>query len=202
MIGSFEGFSMSQQAQIAVIYGSYRDHRRGIHVANFVVDQLKTLCKPVFVDAKVFDLPMLNKMYKEFESGAAPDNMSRLSDLLKESDGFVVVTGEYNHGLPPGLKNLLDHFQKEYYFKPAGIVSYSAGSFGGVRAAIHARAVLGELGMVTISSMFPFPSIRKTFNESGTPEDPKMEERFKKFARELIWYAEALKIKRSEGTPY
>lgn len=193
---------MSQNLRIAVIYGSYREHRKGIHVANFVVDQLKALCKPVLVDAKAYDLPMLNKMYKEFKGDSAPENMAKLAKLLDESDGFVVVTAEYNHGFPAGLKNLLDHFQKEYYFKPAGIVSYSAGSFGGVRAAIHARAVLGELGMVTIPSMFPFPSIRKTFNESGAPEDPKMAERFKKFRDELLWYADALKAKRTQGTPY
>jgi NAD(P)H-dependent FMN reductase len=193
---------MSQDIQIAVLYGSYRDNRKGIHVANFVVDELKQHCKPVLVDAKAIDLPMLNKMYKEYEHGEAPQNMSSLAKTLTDSDAFVIVTGEYNHGLPPGLKNLLDHFQKEYFFKPAGIVSYSAGSFGGVRASIHARAVLGELGMVTLSSILPFPSIGKSFSDSGILEDPKMEQRFQKFAKELLWYAEALKAKREEGTPY
>ena len=31
------------------------------------------------------------------------------------------------------MKNLLDHFQTEYFFKPSAIACYSAGSFGGVR---------------------------------------------------------------------
>ncbi len=188
--------------KIAVLYGSYREKRRGIHVARFVVDQLKSLCEPVLVDAKEHDLPFLNKMHKEFPEGEAPENMQNLSELLHACSGFVLVAGEYNHGMLPGLKNLLDHFQKEYFFKPAGIVSYSAGSFGGVRAAVHARAVLGELGMPTISTMMPFPTISKTFDANGNWDDEKMEKRFRKFADELLWYAEALSKAREQGTPF
>ena len=43
------------------------------------------------------------------------------------ADGFVFVTGEYNWGVQPGLKNLTDHFLEEWFWRPAAIVSYSAG---------------------------------------------------------------------------
>ena len=56
---------------------------------------------------------------------------------------FAIVSGEYNHGIPPGLKNLLDHFLEEYFFRPSAIVCYSAGQFGGVRAAMQLRAECG-----------------------------------------------------------
>lgn len=55
--------------------------------------------------------------------------MEKLHQILESADGFIIVTGEYNHSIPPALKNLSDHFQTEYYFKPSGIVSYSAGAF-------------------------------------------------------------------------
>lgn len=188
--------------QITVLYGSYRSNRAGIRAAEFAVEQLSEKCKVVFLDAKEIDLPILDKMHKEYEKGKAPEKLERISKVLAASDGFIFVCGEYNHSVQPGLKNLIDHFQPEYFFKPAGILSYSAGSFGGVRAAVHMRAVLGELGMVSISGMLPIPGIGKVFAEGGEIKDEKLPGRFTKFSDELLWYAKALKPARNEGTPY
>lgn len=194
--------SSSSDIKIGVIYGSYRTQRQGIRAARFAEKQLAKRAEVVFFDAMDIDLPILSKMHKEYEEGKAPENLESTSQLLKSCDGYCFVVGEYNHGLQPGLKNFLDHFQKEYFFKPAGILSYSAGSFGGVRSAVHARVVLGELGMVTISTIQPIPKIGSTLHEDGEPEDEKLIERFDRFADELIWYAKALKSARKEGVPY
>ena len=128
--------------------------------------------------------------------------METLARLFNESDGFLIVTGEYNHSIPPALKNLLDHFQKEYYFKPSAIASYSAGSFGGVRAAVHLRVILGELGMPAISSMLPFPSIGNLFPDDLILKDKRIERSAKRFLDEFNWYAEAFKKHREIGVPY
>lgn len=193
---------MSENIQIGVIYGSYREKREGIRAAKMAMNFLKDRCHPVLLDAAEFNLPMLDNMYKEYDAGSAPDAMEAAAESLRNCDGFVVVSGEYNHGMPPGLKNFLDHFQKEYFFKPAGIMTYSAGAFGGVRAAVHVRAVLGELGMPTVSVMLPIPKVQSAIREDGTPEDEKTGERFSRFADELLWYARALKTARANGTPY
>jgi NAD(P)H-dependent FMN reductase len=141
-------------------------------------------------------------MYKEFASGTAPEPMEKIAKLLVASDGFLIVTGEYNHSIPPALKNLLDHFQREYYFKPSAIASYSAGSFGGVRAAVHLRVILGELGMPAISSMLPFPVIGDLFDENLTPKNKRIESSTARFLDEFIWYIEAFKNQRQMGVPY
>ena len=41
------------------------------------------------------------------------------------------------------LKNTLDYFLEEYFFKPSAIISYSVGSFGGVSAGNHLQADIG-----------------------------------------------------------
>ena len=134
--------------KISIIYGSVRNDRKGIKAARYLEGKLKDRDISVnFIDPLKFKLPLLDKMYKEYEQGAAPALMEKLAQLLRSSDGFLIVTGEYNHSVPPALKNLLDHFQSEYYFKPSALASYSAGSFGGVRAAVHMRVIAGELGM-------------------------------------------------------
>ena len=115
----------------------------------------------------------------------------------------MIVTGEYNHSVPPALTNLLDHFLEEYLFRPSAIVSYSGGQFGGVRAAVHLQAILCELGMPSIASTFPVPRVSAAFDEQGQELTPGAGRRFDRFAAELEWYAEALKRQRQEkGNPY
>ena len=155
---------------ISIIYGSVRSDRQGIKAAKFLENKLlERDFKVHFINPLEYKLPLIDKMYKEFEKGTAPEPMETIAGMLNDSDGFLIVTGEYNHSIPPALKNMLDHFQKEYFFKPSAIASYSAGSFGGVRAAVHLRAVVGELGMPAISSMLPFPVIGNLFDENLKP---------------------------------
>ncbi len=187
----------------AVLYGSVRSDRKGIRAARFVVDQLGRRGHEVtLVDPLEVRLPLLDRMYKEFPKGEAPPEMERLATLYRAVDGFVVVSGEYNHGIPPALKNLLDHFLEEYFFRPSAIVCYSAGSFGGVRAAMQLRMTLAELGTVTIPSLFPIPKVQDAFDEAGRPQDPAIERRIVRFLDELEWFAKALQAARAVGTPY
>lgn len=188
---------------ISIIYGSVRTERRGIKVARYLEQKLIQRGINVhFIDPLEYKLPLLDKMYKEFGPGKAPKTMEKLSNLLTESNGFLVVTGEYNHSIPAALKNLLDHFQGEYYFKPSAIASYSKGSFGGVRAAVHLRVIMGELGSPSISSMLPFPSIDNLFDKDLTPNNERIESSTKRFLDEFIWYLEAFKAQREIGVPY
>ena len=187
----------------AVLYGSVRSDRKGIRAARFVVDQLgRRGHEATLVDPLEVRLPLLDRMYKEFPKGEAPPEMERLATLYRAVDGFVVVSGEYNHGIPPALKNLLDHFLEEYFFRPSAIVCYSGGSFGGVRAAMQLRMTLAELGTVTIPSLFPIPKVQDAFDEAGSPQDPAIERRIARFLDELEWFAKALQAARAVGTPY
>ena len=74
--------------------------------------------------------------------------MKALAEKIRKADAFVFVTGEYNWGVQPGLKNLTDHFLEEWYWRPAAIVSYSAGRFAGARAGLAWHGILSEMGMV------------------------------------------------------
>lgn len=189
-------------ATIAIIYGSVRSGRQGIKAARFLKNTLEQRGHTAhLIDPIEYSLPLLDKMHKEYPAGEAPEMMQQLSDIFKGSDGFLIVTGEYNHSIPPALKNILDHFQSEYFFKPSGIVSYSAGSFGGVRAAVHVRVICGELGMPSISSMFPIPAVQNVFEEDGTPIDTAYIKRADRFLTEFEWYVSALKNQRDQGTP-
>ena len=188
---------------IAVLVGSVRSDRQGIKAARFVERSLATRGHEVsVVDPVELNLPILDRMYKEYPAGQAPQALDSLSALYRHSDAFVVVSGEYNHSIPPALSNLLDHFLEEYFFRPSAIVCYSSGAFGGVRAAMQLRAMLCELGMPSISSLFPIPRIQAAFDDQGKPTDVATTRHFARFASELEWYAEAFRDRRLKGVPY
>jgi NAD(P)H-dependent FMN reductase len=189
--------------KIVVILGSVRSDRQGIRAARYVERSLEARGHEVsLVDPLVVQLPLLDRMYKEYDKGKAPPVLESLAKLYRAADAFVVVSAEYNHSIPPALSNLLDHFLEEYFFRPSAIVCYSQGAFGGVRAAMQLRAMLAELGMPAISSLFPVPKIVRAFDEQGTPQDPAIDTRFARFASELEWHANALREARKKGVPY
>jgi len=194
---------MAQNFIVPVIYGSVRPQRQGIRAAHFIVSELSSRgMRPVLVDPMEKRLPLLERMYKEFEKGQAPPVMEELAELFRSADGFAIVSGEYNHGIPPALKNLLDHFLEEYFWRPAAIVSYSGGRWGGVRAAVQLRTCLAEMGMVTIPSTLPLANVQDTFAVDGTPADPRTAHYARMFFDEFVWYMEALGERRKAGVPY
>ena len=186
-----------------VIVGSVRSDRQGIKAAKFVERTLAARGHNVtIVDPAQLNLPLLDRMYKEYPKGEAPALLEALATSYRSADAFVVVSGEYNHSIPPALSNLLDHFLEEYFWRPSAIVCYSAGAFGGVRAAMQLRAMLWELGMPSIPSLFPIPKIRAAFDADGGALDAAIDRRFVRFAAELEWYAAALREGRAKGDPY
>ena len=190
---------------IPVLLGSVRRDRLGLRAARFVIDALSARGhEAVLVDPMELQLPLLDRMYKEHEPGEAPENLQRLAQLYRRSDGFLVVSAEYNNGIPPALKNLLDYFLEEYFWRPSGIVCYSSGQFGGVRAAMQLRMVLAELGMPSVPSLLPIPRAQQVLDEAGRPtqDGAWITKTWGKFADEFVWYAEALRQRRAAGVPY
>src|SRR3954454_19253231 len=193
--------------RILVLYGSYRSDRMGIRLANFVIDRLRKRGEDVtFIDAKAVGLPMLDRMYKEHPKGAAPEALETLAGQIRGADGFVFVTGEYNWGIQPGLKNLTDHFLEEWFWRPAAIVSYSAGRLAGTRAATAWHGILSEMGIVVISSTLAVGAIGQTLSPAAEAigEDGQALERdFPRFADDLTWWVEAGKAQqRRKAPPY
>jgi NAD(P)H-dependent FMN reductase len=193
--------------RILVFYGSYRSDRMGIRLAEFVVERLRRRGDDVeLIDAKAIGLPMLDRMYKEYPKGDAPEPLERLAGKIRDADGFVFITGEYNWGVQPGLKNLTDHFLEEWFWRPAAIASYSTGRLSGARAATAWHGTLSEMGMVVVSSTIAVGPIGQTLSaevESVGESGQALERAFPRFADDLTWWVEAAKAqKQCKPPPY
>lgn len=191
--------------RILVFYGSYRSDRMGIRLADFAVDRLRRRGDDVeLIDAKAVNLPMLDRMYKEYPKDQVPTALEELAQKIRGADGFVFVTGEYNWGVQPGLKNLTDHFLEEWFWRPAAIVSYSAGRLSGARAATAWHGTLSEMGMVVISSTIAVGPIGQALSAEGEPAGDSgkaLEGAFARFADDLAWWVEAAKSQRQRKAP-
>jgi NAD(P)H-dependent FMN reductase len=195
--------TMPLPLDVLVIYGSVRRARQGIRAARFLAGKLADRGHAAtLVDPIEHPLPLLDRMYKEYPKGGAPEVLERLAASIRKADAFLIVSGEYNHSIPPALSNLLDHFLEEWFWRPSAIACYSAGGFGGVRAAMQLRAMLAELGMPSIPSIFPVPKVQAAFDDDGRPLDDAYHARADRFLAELEWYAGALKARRESGVPY
>jgi NAD(P)H-dependent FMN reductase len=191
--------------RILVFYGSYRSDRMGIRLADFIVSGLQARGEDAeLIDAKAVGLPMLDRMYKEYAPGTAPQAMQVLADKIRAADAFVFVTGEYNWAMQPGLKNLTDHFLEEWFWRPAAIASYSAGRLSGARSNLLWHGTLSEMGMVVISSAISVGPIAQSLDAEGRPigEAGKFLARdFSRFADDLAWWTEAAKSQRTRKPP-
>lgn len=191
--------------RILIFYGSYRSDRMGIRLADYIVAGLKARGGDVeLVDAKAVGLPLLDRMYKEHAPGSAPPALEKLASKIRDADAFVFVTGEYNWGMQPGLKNLTDHFLEEWFWRPAAIASYSAGRIAGARSALLWHGTLSEMGMIVISSTLTVGPIAQALSANGKPLGEAgqfLDRSFTRFADDLAWWTEAAKAQRLRKKP-
>ena len=191
--------------RILVLYGSYRRDRQGIRLADYIVARLLARGEAAeLIDAQGVGLPMLDRMYKEYAPGSAPPAMEALAGKIRSADAFIFVAGEYNWGVQPGLKNLTDHFLEEWFWRPAGIASYSIRRLGGARSNVAWHGTLSEMGMVVISSSLNVGPIAETLSADAQPigeAGQAFERAFDRFADDLAWWTEAARTQRARKTP-
>ena len=183
---------------IALLYGSVRNERQGIGLAYFLEKQCRSRgWDTTLIDPRIHTLPLLEKTYKEYDTNDAPENMQYIAQVLDQADGFLIITAEYNHNIPPALSNILNHYGKEFQKKISGIITYSSGPFGGIRSEMPLRQMISKLGAPAIPTVFPVSQIHESFSEDGKALDLAYERRIQGFLDEFAWYTEAIKKARS-----
>ena len=181
--------------KLALLFGSYREPSNGRRLLPY----LERLAKAEgfdtveILDAKAIGLPTIDKKLEEFGDGEAPANMLQTSEKLKSADAYVMIAGEYNASIQPGLKNLMDHFRTEYENKPIGLCCYSPGALGGARVSMQLRPMVANLGMVSIPMVLGVSAIHEVLCEQGElTEGAKLDKMAKPFIKQLKWFSQAL----------
>lgn len=136
--------------KLQIVLGSTRPGRVGEGVAKWAneIAAKRTDIQVELVDIAEYNLPLLDEPMPAMMGQYSKDHTKKWSAKIAEADGYVFVTGEYNHGIPGAFKNAVDYLNHEWKNKAIGFVSY--GSNGGDRAVEHWRGVAGELNMADV----------------------------------------------------
>lgn len=198
---------------LLVFLGSARDStppypvRLGLRVARACVAQLSAAGLDVeLVDPLALSLPATFKPHFAHAQGQAPAALEELAGKIAAAQGYVMVSPEYNHSMSPALSHLLNHFGSSLFaFKPSAIVTYSAGQWGGARAAMAMRPFLSELGCLPVSAMIHIPKAQEVLAEDGSfagGEDPDAwAGYFGRTFSQLEWWARAACAQKAVSDP-
>jgi len=136
--------------KIAVILGSIRPTRNGDKVANWITKLAKEYGQfdVELVDLKDYPLPLFDAPASDAWMPTPNETAAKWQAKLKEFDGYIVVSAEYNRSIPGALKNAIDWAYTPFVRKAVAYVSY--GSVGGARAVEHLRLAFTELQAVSV----------------------------------------------------
>jgi len=120
------------------------------------------------------DVPIYNA---DLDGETQAEGVLRLKRAISESEGLVVISPEYNYGMPGVLKNAIDWasrpgFSSPLRGKPVLVITVSPGMFGGVRAQSQIRdALTATLARPVVRQQLAVPTIDKKLIE-GRLVDP------------------------------
>ena len=177
---------------IPIIVGSTRRDRQSIKVARFVLAKLRQrpAVETELLDLLEYNFPIMEERLHRRDD--PPPGLQEFGGKIGRADSIAIVTPEYNNGYPGVLKNALDYLLPEYERKPIGIVTVSAGGFGGLTCLAQLRLVTIGMGAFPIPENLAVSRVRDSFRDDGTPNDPVYEKRAASFLDELLWFTEAI----------
>lgn len=158
------------------------------------------------IDPLDYDFGTVFKPHFSYARGKSPSPLDALAAMIEEADAYIMVSPEYNHSMSPALAHLLNHFgSSRFAYKPSAIVTYSAGQWGGVRAAVAMRTFLSELGCLPVSAMIHVPQAQQVFDEDGAVADAQGADRWAQYFgrtfNQLVWWASAAGAQRRKVDP-
>jgi NAD(P)H-dependent FMN reductase len=193
--------------KLQIIVGSTREGRNADPVLRWITPvveahgafQVETL------DLRDWPLPFFQETIATVGDFADPTYsqplVKRWNTKIKEADAYIIVTPEYNHGVPAVLKNAIDSvfFSFAFRHKPVAFVSYSIGITGGVRAVEHLNHIMLETEAIPVRIPTLIPLVTNAFDAQGAPNSPILALGLTVMLDDLAWLGQALQAARAKG---
>ncbi|HYG14900.1 MAG TPA: NAD(P)H-dependent oxidoreductase [Bacteroidia bacterium] len=177
---------------IEIISSSVRKGRNSHRVAQYLQYKINsgTVAKAVILDLMEYNFPIFDERLK-YQASPTPQ-MLEYAARIKNADGIIIVTPEYNGGYPPALKNAVDFLYEEWRRKPVAISTVSDGSFGGTQVITSIQFTLWKMKALTVPAMFPNPKVQDVYDEKGVAKNPaETDKRSMPFIEELYYWIKA-----------
>jgi NAD(P)H-dependent FMN reductase len=180
---------MDEKLKLLIIHGTNRSGNKSIKAARFVEKIARAYpdFEVRFVSPLDFNMPLDGDNNEQRDP--------KYTEVVTWADCFVIVTPEYNHGIPGSLKRMLDSEYDAYKRKPVGLMGVSNGDWGGVRAIEHLLHTVKAIGLIPTHKDVQFPLINEIADDNEIK--PEFVEKYKKrvdgVLGDLIWLAKTLK---------
>lgn len=125
-----------------------------------------------------------------------PEGARRFKSILRESDGLLIASPEYNSSITGALKNAIDWATRPeadneaplvaFRGKAAAIMSASPGALGGLRGLVTLRMLLGNIGVLVQPDQVTISAAHEAFDEKGALKDEKKAKQVAKLATSLV----------------
>jgi NAD(P)H-dependent FMN reductase len=194
-------------SKLLVIVGSTRPTRAADRVLPWLTEKTAehSAFETEIVDLRDWPLPIFGEHLGTIGDFNDPTYSEPLvkawNNKIKAADAYIIVTPEYNHSVPGGLKNAIDTVWLSFGFrnKPVAFVGYSVGVAGGVRAIEHLAHVFVETESVPVRSSVVIPFVTDAFDDEGKPVSPMTNVAADVMLDDLAWWAAALEKARAQG---
>jgi NAD(P)H-dependent FMN reductase len=191
--------------KIVALSGSLRSESFNKLLATIAAESARAAGAEVTIlDLRELALPLFDQNLEE--THGLPDGAKKLKFLLRESDGFLIASPEYNSSISAALKNAIDWASRAesddepplvaFRGKAAALMAASPGGLGGIRGLVHLRAILGNIGVHVLPDQVTIPSAHKVF-EGGKLTDESKGRQIADLARQLVEFTIKLRSRPS-----
>jgi chromate reductase len=146
------------------------------------------------LDLRDYPLPLFDGDLEEQQG--LPENAKKLKAIFRAHDAFMLASPEYNSSITAVLKNTLDWVSRPesddepalvaYRGKAAALLSASPGALGGLRALVHVRAILGNIGVIVLPDQVAISKAHEAFDENGVLKDERSASQVTRLAQGLV----------------
>jgi chromate reductase, NAD(P)H dehydrogenase (quinone) len=152
------------------------------------------------LDLRDLKLPLYDGDLEEREG--LPEGAKELKRVMKQHDGLLIASPEYNSSISAVLKNAIDWASRPkddafaleaFAGKVAGLMSASPGALGGLRGLVHLRMILGNIQVLVVPEQLAISKANEAFDESGNLKDEKQQAGIEKIAKRVVEVAGMLK---------
>lgn len=164
-----------------------------------VTAHVEAIYKALGVQYQLLDLATLPpEIFSPASYGAKPASFTKFVDAILAADGLVIVTPEYNGGVPGILKYFIDMlpFPESFENRPACFIGLSAGMWGALRPIEQLQAIFGYRNALNFPERVFLPGIHKLLDASGKFTDPELTARLTKQAESYVSFVEKLRGKK------
>lgn len=190
------------QPKIVAFAGSLRTGSYNKRLAHIAADAARAAGAEVtLVDLRELNLPLFDQDIED--STGLPDGAKKFKALLRDSDGFLIASPEYNSSITAALKNAIDWASRSesddepdlvaFRGKSAALCSASPGALGGLRGLVTVRSILGNIGVCVVPDQVCIPKAHEAFDGNGHLKDEKQVKKIASLATALVEFTRKMK---------